>query len=81
MMENMTGMMLQMSGMMGQVSNMMQNMPTGSAKQVSGLMSRMATQMMDMSKALAHGRISEKELNSMNERMSQLQNSLSEMQK
>lgn len=77
----MQGMMGQMSEMMGKMSGMMKTMNPEDIKEMSELMNRMSRNMMDMSKMMSHGEVSEKEMAPLEGQMRQMRNRLSEMQR
>jgi len=79
MMGDMMGMSNQMSDMMGSMAGMMQNMPADSMGKMSGVMKDMSQQMMEMSQAMATGKVSAEQMKHMQNRMTQIQQKLSGM--
>jgi len=81
-MDNMTGMMNQMSGMIEKMPKMMmEEMPPPDVrKMMFQIMRDMSKQMMDMSKMIEKGAASEKQIKRMQDRMTQMQKRMKELE-
>ncbi len=81
MMSGMMDMSKQMSDMMGNVSGMMNNMPRDRMKHMAPLMNQMSGQMMEMSKMMDKGTMTEKDMKKLREHMGKLQNMMTDIEK
>jgi hypothetical protein len=81
-MDHMRGMINQMSVLMGKMPNMMMKdmPPPDIRKMMFEIMKNMSQQMMDMSKIMEKGTVSEKEMKMMQDEMMQMQKRMSELE-
>ncbi len=75
----MMDMMHQMQGVMGDMEGMMKNMTPEKMQRMCKMMKGMSGQMMDMSKMMEKGAVSQKEMDMMYDKMADLQKGVSEI--
>lgn len=81
MMGGMMDMSKQMSDMMGKASDMMNNMPKDRMKHMAPFMHKMSGQMMEMSKMMEKGTMSETDMKKLKDHMGKLQNMMTDLEK
>lgn len=81
MVANLQDMMSQMAGMMHHMAEMMKDMPANKMKMMTEMMEDMSHQMIEISKMIEKGMVSEDDMKRMNDKMIQMRNRMTNMMK